>query len=103
MIKGFKMKLYNGCEKEYQKRHDEIWPEMVSMIHRNGGKNYTIFWDRETNDLFACLEIEDPEKWNRLGDNEVRRRWWDYMADIMETNADNSPVSVDLVQVFHLE
>ena len=31
------------------------------------------------------------------------RKWWDYMADIMETNPDNSPVSIDLKNVFHLD
>lgn len=33
----------------------------------------------------------------------INRKWWDYMADIMETNPDNSPVAVDLQNVFHLD
>ena len=28
MIQGFKMKLYEGMAKEYEKRHNELWPEM---------------------------------------------------------------------------
>ena len=35
-------------------------------------------------------------------DTAINRKWWDFMADIMETNPDNSPVSVDLQNVFHL-
>lgn len=103
MVKGFKMKLYEGQEKEYEKRHNQLWPEMKDMIHEYGGKNYTIFLDKETLTLFGYIEIEDEEKWARGADTAVNRKWWDFMADIMETNPDNSPVSVDLKNVFHLD
>lgn len=59
MIKGFKMKLYPGMEAEYEKRHNQLWPEMKDMIHEHGGKNYTIFLDRETLTLFGYIEIEN--------------------------------------------
>ena len=103
MIKGFKMKLYEGMEAEYEKRHNELWPEMIDMIHEYGGSNYSIFLDRETNTLFGTLEIESEERWAKSADTEICRRWWHYMADIMDTNPDESPVSVDLVPVFHLD
>jgi len=103
MIKGFKMKLYPGMEKEYEKRHNELWPEMIEAIHAHGGKNYTIFLDRETLILFGYIEIEDEERWAKLADTPINRKWWDFMADIMDTNPDNSPVSVDLKNVFHLD
>ncbi|MBR5157453.1 MAG: L-rhamnose mutarotase [Clostridia bacterium] len=97
------MKLYKGMEEEYEKRHNALWEEMKDMIHEYGGKNYTIFLDKETLTLFGYIEIESEEKWSESADTEVCRKWWDYMADIMETNPDNSPVSVDLVKVFHLD
>lgn len=103
MIKGFKMKLFPGCEDEYIKRHNLLWPEMIDMIHEHGGKNYTIFLDSETMILFGCIEIEDEELWNKGADTKINRKWWDYMADIMETNVDNSPVSKALINVFHLD
>ncbi len=103
MIKGFKMKVFKGQEKEYEKRHNELWPEMRDMIHEYGGSNYSIFLDKDTNILFGYIEIEDPEKWNKSAETEINRKWWDYMADIMETNPDNSPVAKDLDLVFHLE
>lgn len=101
--KGFKMKLYPGFEEEYEKRHNQLWPEMREMIHEYGGRNYSIFLDRETLTLFGYLEIEDEEKWNASAQTAICRKWWDYMADIMETNPDNSPVSIDLQPVFHLD
>ena len=103
MVKGFKMKLFPGQEEEYERRHNLLWPEMKDMIHEHGGKNYTIFLDRETLTLFGYIEIEDEEKWAQGADTAINRKWWDYMADIMETNPDNSPVSVDLKTVFHLD
>ncbi len=103
MIKGFKMKLFPGKEKEYEKRHNLLWPEMKEMIHEYGGKNYTIFFDRETLTLFGYIEIESEEKWEKSADTEICKKWWDYMADIMETNPDNSPVSIELKNVFHLD
>ena len=103
MIKGFKMKLFPGKEEEYIRRHNLLWPEMVDMIHSHGGKNYSIFLDRETLTLFGYIEIEDPQLWSQGADTAINRKWWDYMADIMETNADNSPVTVDLLTVFHLD
>ncbi|MCR5104574.1 MAG: L-rhamnose mutarotase [Eubacterium sp.] len=103
MIKGFKMKLYPGYAQEYMKRHNELWPEMIQMIHEHGGSDYSIFWDEETDVLFGYIVIEDEEKWNKGSDTEINRKWWDFMADIMETNPDNSPVAKDLKLVFHLD
>ncbi len=103
MIKGFKMKLYPGMEEEYEKRHTALWPEMKDIIHKYGGKNYSIFLDRETLTLFGYIELESEELWSQEADTEINRKWWDYMAPVMETNADNSPVSSDLSLVFHLD
>ena len=103
MIKGFKMHLYPGMEAEYKKRHDALWPEMKEMIHEYGGKNYSIFLDPATNTLFGYIEIDDEEKWARSADTAICRKWWDYMAPLMEVNPDNSPVAKDLVPVFYLD
>ena len=101
--KGSVMKLYPGMEEEYKRRHDALWVELIDAIHRDGGKNYTIFHDPVTNLLFEYIEIEDEEVWSARGGDEVTQRWWDYMADIMETNPDNSPVSIPLPELFYME
>ena len=62
MLKAFKMKLYEGMEAEYEKRHNALWPEMKDMIHEYGGKNYSIFLDKDTLILYAYIEIEDEAK-----------------------------------------
>ncbi len=97
------MQLNKGQEKEYEIRHNQLWPEMIEMIHDHGGKNYTIFLDEETLVLFGYIEIEDEELWNQGAETAINQRWWDFMADIMETNSDNSPKAVTLKKVFHLD
>lgn len=103
MVKSFKMKLYPGKKEEYRKRHNELWREMKDMIHEYGGKNYSIFLDEDTNVLYGYIEIEDELRRNASAETDICRKWWDFMADIMETNDDNSPKSKDLELMFHLE
>jgi L-rhamnose mutarotase len=96
------MKLFPGFEEEYKKRHDEIWPELVQLLNQSGISEYSIFLDKETNSLFGVLNITDAKKMDDLPHHEVMQRWWKYMADIMESNPDHSPVSVPLKEVFYL-
>ena len=101
--KAFKMNLYEGMENEYELRHNQLWPEMIDSIHAHGGSNYSIFWDKETNILFGYIELEDEELWAKSAESEANKKWWDFMASIMETNPDNSPVSIPLKEMFHLD
>lgn len=73
MYKAFKMKLYPGFEEEYERRHNELWPEMREMIHTHGGKNYSIFLDRETLTLFGYIEIDNEELWEKGADTVINR------------------------------
>jgi L-rhamnose mutarotase len=38
-----------------------------------------------------------------LGQNPIVKRWWAFMADIMETNPDNSPKTEMLEELFYME
>jgi len=99
---AFKMKLFKGKEAEYKKRHDEIWPELKSLLKTTGIEDYSIFLDEETNILFGVMKVDDETKLDQLPDHPVMKKWWSYMKDLMETNEDNSPVSVRLNEVFYL-
>ena len=100
---AFKMKLYKGFEEEYKKRHDALWPELKTLLKETGVEDYSIFLDEETNSLFGVLKIENPLKLDELPHHPVMKKWWAYMKDIMESNPDNSPVSVPLKEVFYLK
>ncbi len=100
---AFKMKLNPGQKEEYIKRHNEIWPELKELLTKNGIHDYTIFLDEETNTLFGVQYQEENASSQDLGSNSIVQKWWEYMADIMLTNPDNSPVSFPLENVFHMD
>ena len=100
---AFKMKLKKGYEAEYKKRHDEIWPELAKEIKKAGVYDYSIYLDEETLTLFAFQKLEDNNTSDDLPNNPIVKKWWAYMKDIMDTNPDNSPVSITLKEVFHLD
>ena len=99
---AFKMKLLDGYEDEYKKRHDEIWPELKKVLKKTGIEEYSIFLDEETNILFGVLKIGNKIRLDELPHHPIMKKWWAYMKDIMETNPDDSPVSVPLREVFYL-
>jgi L-rhamnose mutarotase len=99
---AFKMKLFKGMEDEYKKRHDEIWPELSALLKEKGVKEYSIFLDEATGFLFGVLKIADKTKLDELPHLPIMKKWWAYMKDIMESNPDNSPVSVPLEEVFYM-
>ncbi|WP_442794925.1 L-rhamnose mutarotase [Pelobium manganitolerans] len=99
---AFKMKLKPGFKEEYQRRHAALWPELRDLLKANGISDYSIFLDEETHILFAVQQQSGASSQD-LGNTEIVQKWWAYMADIMETNADLSPVSIPLPQVFHMD
>jgi L-rhamnose mutarotase len=99
---AFKMKLYKGFEDEYRKRHDELWPELERLLKQTGISDYSIFLESETNFLFGVLKAENPRALDDLPSQPIMQKWWAYMKDIMESNPDNSPVSIPLKEVFYL-
>jgi L-rhamnose mutarotase len=98
---AFKMKLKPGFLVEYKKRHDEIWPELSRKLSEAGITDYSIFFDEESNSLFAVQMQSENSTADLLPQTEIVKKWWKFMAEIMETNPDNSPVSLPLVEVFH--
>jgi L-rhamnose mutarotase len=100
---AFRMRLFPGMKAEYIRRHDEIWPELVDLLHEAGVSDYDIWLDEETNLLFGILTRSDDHKMDQLPLDPVMKRWWAHMRDIMESNPDNSPVDVPLTRVFHMD
>jgi L-rhamnose mutarotase len=99
---AFVMQLHKGCEEEYRRRHAAIWPELAALLRETGVRNYSIFLEERSLQLFAILQIDDPAKLDGLATQPVMRKWWEYMKDIMDTNADGSPVVLPLMEMFYL-
>jgi len=101
--KAFKMRLKPGFEAEYKRRHDAIWPELSKLLKDAGVSDYSIFLDPETLTLFGIQKLRAGNRADELAGEEVMRKWWDYMKDLMDSNPDNSPVCKDLREVFHMD
>lgn len=100
---AFKMKLKSGRIEEYKKRHNELWPELHKLLKDAGISEYSIFFDEESHTLFAFQKQAGEQGSQDLGKTEIVQRWWKFMADIMETHPDNSPLSTPLEEVFFME
>ena len=99
---AFRMSVRAGHQPEYIGRHNPIWPELQQTLLDHGVRDYSIYLDAATGDLFACAEIEDLDRWKAIAGTDVCRRWWRHMVPLMPTNADHSPVCHELQEVFHI-
>jgi L-rhamnose mutarotase len=99
---AFRMKVNADKVGEYIERHNPIWPELEETLKSHGVESYSIFLDRATNDLFAYAEIADLDRWNAIAQTEICQKWWHSMSPLMPANSDSSPVSADLIEVFHI-
>ena len=100
---AFLMQLNPGMEAEYKARHDALWPELRDALQQAGVRDYSIHLERETGRLFATLWRTDDHRMDDLPGLPIMRKWWDHMADIMQTDSTGTPVQTDLVEMFHLE
>ena len=101
--KAFVLSVDPAARDEYERRHRPIWPELAQVLTSHGAHNYSIFLHQETHQLFGYVEVENEERWEAIAQTEVCRRWWAHMKDIMPANPDDSPVSLELTEVFHLD
>jgi L-rhamnose mutarotase len=101
--KAFVMTVSAGQEVEYERRHRPIWPELEATLRKHGVVTYTIFLLPETRQLFGYVEFEDQAQWDAVAKTAVCQRWWKHMKEIMPSNPDNSPISTELKEVFHIE
>jgi L-rhamnose mutarotase len=99
---AFKMTLNPGQKAAYKKRHDQLWPELKKLLKNAGVSEYSIFLDEETSTLFAFQKVSGEGGSQDLANNPIVKKWWDFMADIMEVNPDNSPISKPLEEVFYM-
>ena len=101
--KAFLMELKPGQQVEYERRHNPIWPELEETLKDHGVWSYSIFLNRQTDQLFAYAEVESEEHWLEIAETEICQKWWAHLKELMRTNDDNSPSSTSLNEVFHID
>ena len=100
------MKLKPGAVDEYRRRHDALWPDLAAALKDAGIYDYSIFLDEETLHLFAVLKLREGDtsaKVANLPQLPVMQRWWESMAELMETEPGNRPREWPLTPMFYLE
>ena len=100
--KAFVMEVHAGSEAEYERRHNPIWPELETVLHRHGVRSYSIFLHPATRQLFGYVEVEDEARWQAIHQTPECRRWWAWMKEIMPSHPDDRPIAEPLREVFHL-
>ena len=101
--KAFLMKVNPDAHDEYERRHRPIRAELETVLKTHGVSNYSIFLEKTTNQLFGYVEISSEELWTKIAETDECKKWWAFMKHLMPTNADDSPVSIELKEVFHLD
>ena len=84
--KAFVMSVNAGCEVEYERRHNPIWPELEQVLKSHGVESYTIFLSAQTRQLFAYVECESEARWDAIAETAECQRWWRHMAELMPHN-----------------
>ena len=100
--RAFLMSVNPDSQAEYERRHSPIWKELEGVLVAHGVHNYSIFLDESTSQLFGYVEIESEERWAAIAETDECKRWWAFMKDVMPSNPDDSPISRELREVFHL-
>lgn len=99
---AFKMNVAPQHAAEYQRRHDEIWPELLRAHEEVGITDYSIFLDEETGTLFATMKLKDHHQLATLGEKDIVKKWWAYNKDIMDYEGER-PSVCPLREVFHMD
>ncbi len=76
-----------GYELEYQRRHDELWPEMCAELNAAGIRKYHIF--RHGLTLFGYFETANIEATQAyLAASDINAKWSAHMAPIIQADID---------------
>jgi L-rhamnose mutarotase len=101
--KAFKMSVHEDQQGECARRHNPIGRELEEALLAHGVRSYSMYPDPATSELFAYAELESEERWAAVASTDVCRRWWRHMRELMPSNTNDSPVSTELREVFHIE
>lgn len=103
MIKAFKMRLEYGMGPEFEQRHAEVWPEVEKMMHEYGGSNCSVFLDERQGILFGVIEVEDEDRWSKIRENVLLKKWYEHIAPTVKMTRENRPDAILLRMVFHMD
>jgi L-rhamnose mutarotase len=99
----FVFELMPGMEREYERRHAELWPEQREAIKAAGFSNYSLF--RRGLEVVAYAECEPTIEaaTAKLEGLEVNARWSAYIRSIMTRAVDSDGRLFTYDEVWHVD
>jgi L-rhamnose mutarotase len=88
--------IRDGMEDRYRETHRAVWPELIAAASRSGVCNHSSFVNGRT--VLVYIESENiTDTYARLGNEPVKQRWDQFMAEILE------PGTLAFEEVFHMD
>lgn len=99
----YTFELTAGQEAEYERRHAEVWPELVDALHAAGFSNYSLF--RRGREVIAYCECEPSAAvaLAKLEATEVNARWARYIRSVMSRAVDADGRFFTVNEIWHLD
>jgi len=101
---AFKLRIKAAAIEEYERAHEQVWPELLAAIKAAGISKYSIF--RRGQELFFYMHIDDFDRaWDELAQVPINQRWQKEMAHLFEPVPDQQPRErfPMMKEVFYLE
>jgi L-rhamnose mutarotase len=101
---AFKLRIKLEAIEEYDREHQQVWPELLAKLKAVGISDYSVF--RRGQDLVLCMKVADFDKaWDELERDPVNIRWQELMAQLFEPVPDQQPGErfAMMKEVFYLE
>jgi L-rhamnose mutarotase len=99
----FTFEVRPGAEAEYEKRHDEVWPELADAITGAGCANYSLFRRGTTITAYVECHPDVATSLGKLLSSEVNARWSESFKDIVVSVTDDEGNLYRADEVWHLD
>ena len=98
----FFIELEDGAEHEYERRHDELWPEMREALIAAGYTNYSLFRRGSTVVGYAECVPDVTTVLTKMNATPVTERWNQSLQGVIKRLTDQGGSLIRAHEVWHL-
>ena len=86
----FVMKLHEGMVEEYERRHEDVWPDLLGDLWAAGWRNYSLF--RRGLEVYGYAECHPDvaTALGAMGGSEANARWAAWFTEVIEVLTDET-------------
>ena len=92
-----------GLEAEYERRHAEVWPELVAALQDAGFSNYSLFRRGDGGDRLRGVRVDGAGGSCQARGEEVNARWSTYIRSMMSRSVDEEGRFFRSDEIWHLD